>query len=80
MSRIRPLDRDEAHPDARPVYDQDLRAFGLVLNPTGVMAYRPPVLLAARALSRSVARDAALPAALRALVMTRVATLVGCPF
>ena len=80
MSRIRPLGRDEAHPDTHPVYDQDLRLFGLVLNPTGVLAYRPPVLLAARTLSRSVAKDAVLPAVLRALVMTRVATLVGCPF
>jgi hypothetical protein len=80
MSRIRPLSRDEAHADAQQVYDQDLRYFGLVLNPTGVMAYRPPVLVTARALSRSVARDAVLPAALRALVMTRVATQVGCPF
>ena len=80
MSRIRPLDRDEAHPDAHPVYDQDVRLFGLVLNPTGVLAYRPPVLLAARALSRSVAKDAVVPATVQALVMTRVATLVGCPF
>lgn len=80
MDRIKPLSRDEAHPDAQPIYDQDLRHFGLVLNPTGVLAYRPPVLLAARSLSRSVAKDATLAAALRALVMTRVATLVGCPF
>jgi hypothetical protein len=80
MSRIRPLSKDEAHPDAQPAYDQDVRAFGLVLNPTGVMAYRPPVLLAARGLSRSVAKDAVLPAGLRALVCTRIATLVGCPF
>lgn len=80
MERIRPLDRSEAHEDAWQAYDQDLRAFGLVLNPTGVLAYRPPILAAARALGRSVAKDATLPASLRALVCMRVATLVGCPF
>ena len=80
MSRIRPLPRDEAHPDAQRFYDQDERAFGLVLNPTGVMAYRPSVLAASRTLGRAVGQDGVLPPALRALVCVRVATLVGCPF
>jgi len=79
-SRIRPLDRDEAHPDARPSFDQDERIFGLVLNTTRVFAYRPPILAASKGLSRSVAVEATLPAGLRALVCVRVAMLVGCPF
>lgn len=80
MPRIRPLGKDEAHPDARVFFEQDERAFGFVLNPTGVFAYRPPVQAAARALGRSVAKDGVLPAELRSLVCVRVATLVGCPF
>jgi alkylhydroperoxidase family enzyme len=80
MDRITPLDRDKAHPDAQPIFDQDERAFGLVLNPTRIMAHRPPILAAARSLSRSVAKDAVLPAGLRALVCVRIAMLVGCPF
>jgi hypothetical protein len=80
MDRITPLDRDDAHPDAWPIFDQDEKYFGLVLNPTRILAYRPPILTAARALGRSVATNAVLPAALRALVCVRVATLVGCPF
>lgn len=80
MSRLPPLRREQAHPDAQPFYDQDERAFGLVLNPTGVFAYRPPILAAARALGRSVAKDAVLPAGLRALICVRIAMLVGCPF
>lgn len=80
MSRIPPLGRDEAHPDAQPFYDQDMRAFGFVLNPTGVFAYRPPVMAAARALGRSVAKDGVLASELRALICVRVAMLVGCPF
>ncbi len=80
MSRIKPLDREEARPDAQPFFDQDEDVFGIVLNPTRVFAYRPPILAAARGLSRSVAKEAALPAGLRALVCVRVAMLVGCPF
>ena len=80
MSRIKPLERDEAHPDAQTFFDQDERLFGLVLNSTRVMAYRPPILGAARSLSRSVAKDEALSAGLRALVCVRIAMLVGCPF
>jgi hypothetical protein len=80
MDRLKPLERDVAHPDAQPCFDQDERAFGVVLNTTRVLAYRPPILAAARALRRSVATDATLPAGLRALVCVRVAMLVGCPF
>lgn len=80
MSRINPLDREDAHPDAQPFFDQDVRAYGLVLNPTRVLAYRPPILAAARGLSRSVAKEATLPVGLRALMCVRIAMLVGCPF
>jgi len=80
MSRIQPLDRDEAHPDARPFFDQDERVFGVVLNPTRVFAYRPPILAAAKGLSRSVAKEVTLSAGLRAMICVRVAMLVGCPF
>ena len=80
MTRIKPLERDEAPPAARPLFDQDERAFGLVLNTTRVWAYRPPIQAAARALSRSVGEEATLPAGLRALICVRVAMLVGCPF
>jgi hypothetical protein len=80
MPRIKPLRRDEAHPDAQPLFDQDMERFGMVLNPTGVMAYRPPILRAARSLARAVGVDGVLDAGLRAMICVRVATLVGCPF
>ncbi len=80
MSRIKPLERDEAHADALPFFDQDEAAFGLVLNPTRVFAYRPPILAAARGLNRSVAKEATLSEGLRSLICVRVAMLVGCPF
>ena len=80
MDRIPALDRQEASPAAQPIFDADERRFGVVLNPTRVLAYRPPILAAYKALSASVGQDAVLPAALRLLVCLRVATLVGCPF
>jgi alkylhydroperoxidase family enzyme len=80
MDRITPLDRQQAQPEAQPIFDADERRFGVVLNPTRVFAYRPPILAASKALSASVGQEAVLPAALRLLVCLRVATLVGCPF
>ena len=80
MSRIKPIEREEAAPDAQRAFDQDEHLFGVVLNPTRVQAHRPPILAASKALSRSVAVDAVLPAGLRAMVCVRVAMLVGCPF
>ncbi len=80
MARITPLTRDAAPPDAQAFFDQDVQRYGLVLNPTGVYAYRPPIQAAARALGRAVAVDEVLSAELRALVCVRVAALVGCPF
>jgi hypothetical protein len=80
MSRIRPLPQNEAGPEAQLAYDQDMRYFGMVLNPTGVFAYRPPVLLAERALGASVGKGGVLSASVRTLMCTRVASLIGCPF
>ena len=80
MARIRPLPRDEAPPDARAIYDAEEARFGLVLNPTQIMAHRPPILAASKQLNRAVSVDAVLPRALTSLVCVRVATLVGCPF
>lgn len=80
MDRITPLEREQARPEARPIFDADERRFGVVLNPTRVFAHRPPILAASKALSASVGQEAVLPAGLRLLVCLRVATLVGCPF
>ncbi len=80
MDRIRPLPREEASPDVQPFYDQDVKRFGLVLNPTGVLAYRPPIMAAMRQLNRAIFVEPALPAGLKALVCVRIASLVGCPF
>jgi hypothetical protein len=80
VKRIKPLERDEVPAEAQAYFDADEKRFGVVLNPTRVQAYRPSILAASKQLSRSVAVDSVLPDSLRALVCTRVASLVGCPF
>jgi hypothetical protein len=79
-NRIKPLERDQAPPDAQRFFDLDEERFGVVLNPTRVQAYRPSILAASKRLSGSMAVDAVLAEGLRALICTRVAMLVGCPF
>lgn len=80
MERIRPLQQHEADESIRSAYDRDMKYFGQILNPTGVLAYRPQVLTAARALGASVGQGGVLEPSLRTLVCVRVASLVGCPF
>jgi hypothetical protein len=78
--RIRPLSRDEVPLEVQRIFDKDEEIYGLVLNTTRVQAYRPSILAASKALSRSVNVDPVLPRDLKALVCTLVASLVGCPF
>jgi hypothetical protein len=80
MDRIRPLPRDEAHPDVQRYYDAEVETFGFVLNPTPVQAYRPSILIASKRLGRAIGVDGVLPAALRALICVRVAATIGCLF
>jgi alkylhydroperoxidase family enzyme len=60
--------------------EQAGRAFGAPLAPSGIQAYRPPILEASRALGAAPAWSHQLPAALRSLVCLRAAQLAGCPF
>jgi hypothetical protein len=80
MSRVPPLDRDNAPPEAQVFFDKDLETYGQVLNTTGVSAYRPSIASAARRLSQAVAEAGLVPEQLRLLINLRVASLVGCPF
>ncbi len=80
MARVPPLDRDRAAAEAAALFDQDLAAYGQVLNATAVAAYRPAIAQAARRLGRAVAEAGLIPEQLRLLINVRVAGLVGCPF
>lgn len=80
MPRIRPLDAESAPPEARELFEGDLKAHGQVLNSTRVAAYRPGIAAAAKALGRAVADGGLIPDQLRLLMNVRIAELVGCPF
>jgi alkylhydroperoxidase family enzyme len=80
MARIRPVPRDEAHPDAQRVYDAQIETWGFVLNPAQVLAHKPAILLASQRLYRAISAESLLPAGLQSLVCVRIAATVGCPF
>lgn len=80
MTRIPALSREEAPPEARAAYDRNLDAHGVVLNSTGIYAYRPMIQAGAGALARGVAESGLLPPRVKVLVNLRVAALAGCPF
>ncbi len=80
MARIRPLTKDEVEGDVRTALEQSERAFGEPLVPTGIRAYSPPILEAARMLAAAPAKSHTLPPLLRSLVCLRAGQMVGCPF
>jgi alkylhydroperoxidase family enzyme len=80
MPRIRPLTKEEAGPDVRPILEQVERNFGAMPAGTAIQAYCPPILEASRALGAAPARSGKLPALIRSLVCLRAAQMAGCPF
>ena len=80
MSRLPEIEPDDAHPDARRFYEQDLKRHGEVLKTTKVYARRPTILAGMRELSAGVARSGLIDPALQPLVCVRVAGINRCPF
>ena len=80
MSRIPPLDPEHAGPEAKALFEQDLKAYDQVLNTTAVAAHRAGIATAVKALGKAVATADLIPNQLRFLINVRVAGLVGCPF
>jgi hypothetical protein len=80
MARIRPLTREEAAAEIRPFYDANVRAFGQVLNTTGIYAYRPTIQLGVRALADGIQKSGLVPDKLRCLINVRIASQVGCGY
>lgn len=62
------------------MFAQERDMFGDLLNPTRVLAHRPEILRAAKALYAACDASGLIPMALLSLVYARVATLNGCPF
>lgn len=80
MSRIPPLSQDEADPAARRFFDDDRRAYGQVLNPTGLWARRPGIMAGVRGLGAAMAQPGLIPERLRRLINVHIAGRVGCGF
>ena len=62
------------------MFARERELFGGVLNPTRVLAHRPGILRAAKALYVACDESGLVPMALLSLVYARVAALNGCPF
>jgi hypothetical protein len=80
MTRIHALTREEAPTDVHALYDANLKAFGQILNTTGILAYRPTIQLGVKALADGIQRSALIADKLRCLLNVRIATQVGCGF
>ena len=80
MARVQALTREEAHPDVRPLYDANLKAFGQIMNTTGVWAYRPTIQLGVKALADGIQASGLVSDRLRCLLNVRIAGRVGCGF
>jgi alkylhydroperoxidase family enzyme len=80
MSRIPPIDPDDAPEELRDVLAQQAEQWGGPLTPTLVMAHCPPLVRGARGLGIALEKSGQLSPELRDLVSLRVARLIGCPF
>jgi alkylhydroperoxidase family enzyme len=80
MPRVSEIEEDGGDPILREIFAQDRAAFGGLLNTTKIMAHRPSILAAVRALGAAIGQSGLLPKALSPLVSLRVAALNGCPF
>ncbi len=80
MSRIPPVDPEQAPAELREIFTQQAAEWGAPLGPTRVMAHCPPLVRGARGLGIALEKSGQLAAELRDLVSLRVAQLIGCPF
>ena len=80
MPRLPELTKETADPAIREVMEAQEQALGLVLNPTKLMGYCPPIAQGQSALGRGIDKAGNIEAQLRYLVYTFVAGRNGCPF
>lgn len=80
MTRLRPLNKDEAPEEARPLMEAAERAYNRPSVSAGIQARCPEILKASRQLGAAPGRSNTLSAEQRALVCLRAAQIVTCPF
>jgi alkylhydroperoxidase family enzyme len=79
VPRIREITHDDATTEQEQLLDDDLDAYGQVLNTTRLWAHAPDLLPHIRSLHGALA-DSSLPDDLVSLTRLRVAQINGCPF
>ena len=80
MARVHALTREDASADVRSLYDGNLKAFGQILNTTGIWAYRPTIQLGVKALADGIQASGLVSDKLRCLLNVRIASQLGCGF
>ena len=80
MARMRPLDPDEAGPEARAVFDRFLEQRGNIPNMFRTMARRPEIMLTAEAHMRAVFTTGTVPERLKEMLAVRVSQINDCNY
>jgi alkylhydroperoxidase family enzyme len=80
MTRIEPLPKRKAHPLVRWTYGASRRDLGREVDPVGVYAYAPRLLIGYGAYEKATAKEHRVEERLKALAETKAAAIVNCEF
>jgi len=80
MTRIEPLSKHNAHPLVRWTFGASRRDLGRDVDPVGVYAYAPRLLLGYGAFEKATAKEHHVEERLKALAETKAAAIVNCEF
>jgi alkylhydroperoxidase family enzyme len=80
MTRIEPLSKRQAHPLVRWTYGASRRDLGRDVDPLGVYAYAPRLLVGYGAYEKATAKERRVEERLKLLAETKAAALVNCEF
>lgn len=80
MARMRPLDPNEASPEARVAFDRFLEQRGNIPNMFRTMARRPEIMLTAEAHLRAIFSTGTVPGRLKEMLAVRVSQINDCNY
>jgi alkylhydroperoxidase family enzyme len=80
MTRIEPLSKRTAHPLVRWTFGASRRDLGREVDPVGVYAYAPRLLVGYGAFEKATAKERRVEERLKALAETKAAAIVNCEF
>jgi hypothetical protein len=80
MLRIKGVTKEEAPLEVRPIFEQQERQHGAVLNTARVYALRPTIQQGVQALQQGILASGLIDPALRHILCMKTASLNGCPY